>query len=100
MKVKTKLNKGAEPVETELVILWDEVPEDKIRELATRSVVIQWQSNQRIIGSIPKTDEVRVADLITKKVRAKKVQTPADIVALAKANPELLAQLKELLGGK
>jgi len=100
MKVKTKLNKDSVAIETELDIIWDGVTETQLRELATRSVVIQWQSIQRIAGAIPKTDELKVAELLVKKVRAKKVQSPADIIALAKANPELLAQLKELLSAK
>lgn len=94
--IKTRVSKDVEPIETILSIDFD-CTEEQLKELAQRSIVIQYQSNLRASGIIPKEDTLKVSDLFKRTPRAKKVQTPEDIVAMAKANPELLALLKEML---
>lgn len=96
-KVTTKLNKDqAKGTETALTIEWD-VDDAKVRELAQKSVVIQYQALVRAAGKVPTTDTVKVSELYAKRPRSAKAMTPDAIVAAAKSNPELLKALKELL---
>lgn len=100
VKVLTKLNKDqAQGIETQLTIDWDASAE-QMQELAKRSIVIQYQSLCRAAGKVPTTDTIKVSELFIKRARVSKTQTPEDIVAAARANPELLAQIKALLEAK
>ena len=98
-KVKTKLSKNeTEGRTTQLTIEFDGTPE-QMQELAKRSIVIQWQSIVRASGIIPEMDTIKVSELFLKVPRVKKQPTVTDVLALAKANPEFMAELLKQIGG-
>ena len=95
--IKTSPKKGADETETQLTIDWD-VTQEKIVELATRSVVITQQSKYRRDGIIPKSDNVKVSTIGT---RTASVLTPEKMIAAAASfTPEQKRALMEQLKGK
>lgn len=63
--VKTKLTKdSAAATQTALTIEWD-ISQEEIIKLAQKTVVIAWQANARVAGTIPSADTVSVKTLFT-----------------------------------
>ena len=94
VQLKTKVSKNdPEGKPTALTIEWDITPEQE-RALAQRSVVIQYQGILRATGKIPASETLKVSSLLVRAPRAVKTLTPAEILELMRANPELAKLLK------
>ena len=94
VQLKTKISKNdADGKLTTLTINWD-VTDDQIRTLAQRSVVIQYQGILRAAGKIPATEALNVSSLLVRQPRTVKTLTPAEILEMMRANPELAKLLK------
>ena len=99
---KTRLEKGADAVQTTADIEWSGITPEQMQQLASRSVVIMLQATYRIAGSIPTTDTVNVADLLKRERGVAKLDTPQARAAAftrltAKMTPAELAQLANQL---
>lgn len=96
INVKTRLTKDSEAKQTALTINWD-VTTEQLQQLAQSTVVIRYQAIVRAAGTIPATDQLDVSSLFVKRERTASVMTPEKVLAKAKADPEFMNALAELL---
>lgn len=61
VKVTTKLDKGAEPVETLVTINWDDSAVERV--LAMQAAVVRLQGRWRAAGSIPREVSISISEL-------------------------------------
>lgn len=97
---KTKLNKDDVNATTTVAqIDWSDVTTEELQKLALKSVIIEQQAIYRISGKIPKSDTIKVKDLLNKQ-RVPFQATPESLAArAAKMSKEekeaLIAKLME-----
>jgi hypothetical protein len=100
ISIKTRLTRDSEPIKTELIVNWDGVTDDQLKQLAISTVVIRYQAIVRAAGKIPSSDTLNVPDLFVPRARTPATMTPDKVLAKAKADPAFMAALQELLASQ
>lgn len=97
--IKTRLDARSEKVETKLTLNFDGVTEEQMKELASRSAIIAWQSKARAEGTIPTEATFNVAEVFERKPRGPVDPVQAAKAALAKMSEEERAAFLASLAG-
>lgn len=97
VEISTAIDKNADEKVTQLTIDWTDVSQEKVYELAARSVIITVQGKYRRTKMVPERDTIAVKELGT---RAPFQLTPERMVAaVANFTPEQKRALMEQLKG-
>lgn len=102
---KTRLAKGGDAITTTANIIWANVTQEQLEELAKSTVIIAQQAIYRASGSIPAKDTIKVAELLKRERGAVKLDTPEARAAaftrlIAKMTPAEKAALANQMRGK
>lgn len=96
-EVTTRVNAKAEKVTTAVTINWENISQEDMRKLASRTIIIAAQGNWREAGEIPAEATLDANDFANP---TRKPRGPVDVKAmLAKMSPEeraaILAQFAD-----
>ena len=97
--IKTRLSERSERVETNLTLNFENVTQEQLQELASRSAIIAFQAKCRADGEIPSEATFDVAEVFVKQPRTPKNPLDAAKAALAKMSDEERASFLAMLNG-
>lgn len=101
MKIETRMSAKSPKIETDVTLDFTGVSPEKMREWATRTVVISCQRVWRDAGHIPPKAAIKVAEFMDGKGRPERLVTPEKVLAAAeKMSPEAVADLIKRLQAK
>ena len=81
IKFNTRIKKGGDKHITNAVINWDNVSDDVMKKLATKSIIIMAQSAYRDIGKVPATDTINVSNMMTRVRVVRAAQSPVEMMS-------------------